>query len=242
MKVGDSLYVEHPTKKRLRMTKEFTLAEYRATLLDRLVCRKPSTKDDIPFRRLGGLDESTLLLMKKLTIRYALGPLDPMRSRIFKDEDLLPLMEVNVDDINTVIFLLKVVHNDQDPEYYFVNTEGYDYMRYCFRIHPEDFAVLQGSDPLTITLRVNNRLDLGHTLAFALRYAMGRMTFAPSIVMDLVRSNLHLLSEDEIGLLVSDIEDARNLGEGSYRDRWLEFKNTLVTHLPEDQRDRWLRS
>lgn len=224
------------------MTKEFTLAEYRATLLDRLVCRKPSTKEDIPFRRLEGMDESTLSLMKKLTLRYALGPFRPMNCSFFKDEDLSSRLEELSVDIHTIVFLLKVVQPGQDPEYYFVNTEGYTYARYCFRIHPEDTALLQDSDPLTVTLRLNSRLDLGHTLAFAMRYSMGRMTFAPSIVMDLIGSNLHLLSEDEIGMLVSDIEDARNLGEGAYREKWLEFKNTLVSHLPEDQRGRWLRS
>jgi prephenate dehydrogenase len=54
--------------------------------------------------------------------------------------------------------------------------------------------------------------DIRELLVFSFRYALGRMSFAPQIVRDIVTNNKHLLSEHDKYLMVSDIKDAIEYG------------------------------
>ena len=65
-------------------------------------------------------------------------------------------------------------------------------------------------------------------LMFAMRYAIGRQTFAPTIVMENIKYNIHLLSSNEIGMMVRDINDhIGSYGMEPDRKQWMNFKEYL---------------
>lgn len=61
-------------------------------------------------------------------------------------------------------------------------------------------------------------------MLYALEYSIGRMTFAPQIVMKNIKQNIHMFSDYELGVIVKTIKNH----EGSYGMRmdevkWFEF-------------------
>lgn len=71
-------------------------------------------------------------------------------------------------------------------------------------------------------------------LVFAMRYALGRMTFAPITVIENIKHNIDLLNENDIKLLIKDIEEQKDFGGyGMNCDEkvWMDFKNYLKSLL-----------
>lgn len=70
-------------------------------------------------------------------------------------------------------------------------------------------------------------------LLYALRYAIGRMTFAPTIVMDNIKANIDLFTESDIELIIRDIKDKEIYGYGMECDKkqWLGFIDYLSKEL-----------
>lgn len=67
-------------------------------------------------------------------------------------------------------------------------------------------------------------------LIYAMRYALGRMTFAPTTVMDNIRHNIDLFSLDSLRLLIRDIDEQPSFGGyGMECDErlWLDFREYL---------------
>lgn len=66
-------------------------------------------------------------------------------------------------------------------------------------------------------------------LLYALRYAIGRQTFAPTVVMDNIKANIDLFTENDVELIIRDIKDKEIYGYGVECDKqnWLRFKEYL---------------
>lgn len=73
-------------------------------------------------------------------------------------------------------------------------------------------------------------------LIFAMRYALGRMTFAPLTVIDNIKHNIDLFTANDLKILIRDIEGQADLGYGMDCDEkvWLRFKEYLL-YILEDK-------
>ena len=65
------------------------------------------------------------------------------------------------------------------------------------------------------------------SLFYAFRYALGRKTFAPRIVMNDILDNLYSFDEHTIKLMIKEIEEAPSLGMDFDKVEWLKFKEKL---------------
>ena len=73
-------------------------------------------------------------------------------------------------------------------------------------------------------------------LFYAMRYALGRMTFAPITVIENIKHNIDLLNKNDIKLLIRDIEEQKDFGGyGMDCDErlWLDFKSYLEDKILE---------
>ena len=72
-------------------------------------------------------------------------------------------------------------------------------------------------------------------LFFAMRYALGRMTFAGSTVLDNIQHNIDLFSANDLKLLIRDIDEQKNYGYGMECDEqlWLGLRSYLQNELNE---------
>lgn len=70
-------------------------------------------------------------------------------------------------------------------------------------------------------------------LIYAMRYALGRMTFAPSTVIENIKCNINLFNNDELKMLIRDIEDQAGFGYGMECDTqtWLSFREYLENRI-----------
>ena len=65
-------------------------------------------------------------------------------------------------------------------------------------------------------------------LVFGVRYAIGRMTFAPIIAIENVKHNIDKLDNNLIRTIITDIDEhSESLGMDCDRDKWIEFKEYL---------------
>lgn len=72
-------------------------------------------------------------------------------------------------------------------------------------------------------------------LIFAMRYALGRMTFAPTIAVENIKSNILNFTSNEIDIMIKDIEYQAGFGYGHECDEelWLDFANYLRGFIHE---------
>lgn len=72
-------------------------------------------------------------------------------------------------------------------------------------------------------------------LVFAMRYALGRMTFAGVTVLENIQHNIDLFSANDLKLLIRDIDEQKNYGYGMECDEklWLGLKIYLENELNE---------
>lgn len=80
--------------------------------------------------------------------------------------------------------------------------------------------------------------DFGLICTSAVRYALGRRTYMPSVVIKFISDNLDNLDSNMIYCIERDIREHGRYGEGAYGDEcdkkdWLEFdsklRDTLIT-------------
>ena len=67
-------------------------------------------------------------------------------------------------------------------------------------------------------------------LIYAMRYAMGRMTFAPTTVIENIKHNIDLFNDDSIKLLIRDIKEfgkMASFGMECDAREWIDFKEYL---------------
>lgn len=68
-------------------------------------------------------------------------------------------------------------------------------------------------------------------LFFAVRYALGRQSYAPSLVADVVRDNLKHLTEEELESIVDETYAVRNLGMPCDVSVWESLRRDINEHL-----------
>ena len=73
--------------------------------------------------------------------------------------------------------------------------------------------------------------DFGCIVNSALRYALGRYTYMPSVVMGFVRKYLDVLDTRTVSVMIEDIDREADNEDLSYRDEWLLFRDELQEHL-----------
>lgn len=81
-----------------------------------------------------------------------------------------------------------------------------------------------------------NETDLRCLLISAIRYAMGRQTYMPMAIAEIIERNLEQCSENTLESLADEIRDYA-IDEMSLRDTelniWLELRATILKHLGE---------
>lgn len=68
-------------------------------------------------------------------------------------------------------------------------------------------------------------------LLYALNYSLGRMTFAPTTVMDNIKTNIKLISKDDITMFLAQINNCYNYGMECDKNEWLSFKDYIQKQL-----------
>lgn len=68
-------------------------------------------------------------------------------------------------------------------------------------------------------------------LAFAFRYALGRMSAAPSLVSDAIKFNLDKLEVDDIERYIKEIKECTDYGMKCDLDTWEELLAVLEKEL-----------
>lgn len=73
--------------------------------------------------------------------------------------------------------------------------------------------------------------NLGFILLCAIRYCLGRHTYAPVVVQGIVLDNISLINNGDLSIMIEDIEEARdrdNLGDKNInKSNWLAFLEAL---------------
>lgn len=81
-----------------------------------------------------------------------------------------------------------------------------------------------------------NELDLRCLFISAMRYAMGRQTYMPMTIAEIIENNLGQCSDTTLQSLANEIRDYAT-DEMSLRDTeltiWLELRATILKHLGE---------
>lgn len=70
-----------------------------------------------------------------------------------------------------------------------------------------------------------------HTLFFAFKYALGRKSAAPSIVMTAIIKNMEKLNDVELKRYIKEIEECKDYGLDTDKENWLNLKKDLETEL-----------
>lgn len=76
--------------------------------------------------------------------------------------------------------------------------------------------------------------DLQSLVIYAQRYAIGRMTYAPAEIKDIVLKHLPNLSDNTLNVIVSDIDyhqKKKSLGTATDEALWLDLRQQLVKAL-----------
>lgn len=73
-------------------------------------------------------------------------------------------------------------------------------------------------------------------LMYAMRYALGRMTFAPTTVVENIKHNINLFSQGDLEIFIRDIEEQESYGRQALGmdcdvKTWLSFKQYLKDRI-----------
>ena len=68
-------------------------------------------------------------------------------------------------------------------------------------------------------------------LIFAFRYALGRQTFAPSMVIETIKENIDAFDKWQLELMIKEISESKDLGMACDIEEWLGFKGWLEKRL-----------
>ncbi len=89
-------------------------------------------------------------------------------------------------------------------------------------------------DKLAVAKRMINDPDLGFVAVVAVRYSIGRKTYAPGLVTDFVKRYWGILNSPTRAVLLKDMEteiaSGRSLGSDFDAVLWVEFKHWLIGH------------
>ena len=68
-------------------------------------------------------------------------------------------------------------------------------------------------------------------LFYALRYSIGRQTFAPAQVVDNFKYNLELFNDNDLRVIIKEIDDTTHFGMRSDELFWKSFKSFIEAEL-----------
>lgn len=68
-------------------------------------------------------------------------------------------------------------------------------------------------------------------LFYALRYAMGRQTFAPTVVINNIKDNISKFNQHDIESLIREIEEKDYYGADIDKINWINFIKYLKQYL-----------
>lgn len=77
----------------------------------------------------------------------------------------------------------------------------------------------------------DNELNINTVYMFAFRYALGRRTFAPNIVIDFLSARLSKLTDYTIKQIITEIDDCGDYGDECDCARWIDFRSSLEDEL-----------
>ena len=69
--------------------------------------------------------------------------------------------------------------------------------------------------------------DISMVLVSAERYALGRRTYIVKWTCEVIRNNLHLLSQKDRQVMIRDIKGANNYGDTWDKEKWMELLRVL---------------
>jgi len=128
-------------------------------------------------------------------------------------------------------------HRDQNNDDYRINGNDYMWTDKMFKSIEDKSDVLNHNSYFKVerVIEMDKVCKVESSiLAFAMRYAMGRMTFSPSTVMDNIQFNIELFKDHEIQILIRDIDDhIGSFGMESDRLQWMSFKEYLQFIIEE---------
>ena len=70
-------------------------------------------------------------------------------------------------------------------------------------------------------------------LFYAFRYALGRMTYSPTAVIDNIKANIDLISTNDIKAYIKEIDECDHYGMEVDERNWLEFRAYLENVLKQ---------
>lgn len=76
-------------------------------------------------------------------------------------------------------------------------------------------------------IKIANTEDFGFVCLCAVRYCLGRRTYAPGTVMDFIKTFLPALDDKTLRVMARDISGADNLGDSEIK--WAEFLEEIKT-------------
>lgn len=71
-------------------------------------------------------------------------------------------------------------------------------------------------------------------LMYALRYSLGRRTFAPTIVADNIKSNIDKFNKTDLQLIIKDIDEQKDFGgygDRCDKDTFMSLRKYLVSRM-----------
>lgn len=74
-------------------------------------------------------------------------------------------------------------------------------------------------------------------LIYAFRYSLGRMTFAPTNVIEAIKDNIRSISSNDIRLFMKEIKECESYGMDMDKENWLSFHVYLQNILNERTND-----
>lgn len=77
--------------------------------------------------------------------------------------------------------------------------------------------------------------DFGCIVNSALRYAIGRHTYMPSVVRNFIRKYMNVLDSKTLVVAIRDIDNELRLGDLDESDEWSLLRSELQTRLDEMQ-------
>lgn len=68
-------------------------------------------------------------------------------------------------------------------------------------------------------------------IIYAFRYALGRQSYAPSIVIETIKDNIENLDKSDISLFIKEINESNNWGMKIDKEHWYNFRKYLIQEL-----------
>lgn len=85
------------------------------------------------------------------------------------------------------------------------------------------------------------RADFEILLISAFRYSLGRSSYVPSVIIDIIENNKEQIRESTLGLFIREIELRKQLGPDSLgmsieNELWLDLQERLMEYIENDKK------